>query len=45
MNVMNDVLADYLDDSVTVFLDDILVIFRTIKEHAKHLAMVLDKLK
>ena len=45
MNIMNDVLAKYLDDFVVVFLDDILVFSHTVKEHAKHLAMVLDKLQ
>ena len=45
MNIMNDVLAKYLDDFVVVFLDDILVFSRTVREHAKHLAMVLDKLQ
>ena len=45
MNIMNDVLTEYLDDFVVVFLDDILVFSRTFKEHAKHLAMVLDKLQ
>ena len=45
MNLMNDVLAEYLDDFVVVFLDNILVFSRTVKEHAKHLAMVLAKLQ
>ena len=45
MNVMNDVLAKYLDDFVVVFSDDILVSYRNIRDHAKHLAMVLDKLQ
>ena len=31
MNMMNDVLSDYLDDFVLVFLDDILVYSRTVE--------------
>ena len=29
MNMMNNVLSDYLDDFILIFLDDILVYFRT----------------
>ena len=45
MNLMNDVLAEYLDDFVVVFLDEILVFSRIVKEHAKHLVMALAKLQ
>ena len=44
MNLMNDVLADYLDDFVVVFLDDILIYSKTIEEHVVHLRQVLQKL-
>ena len=44
MNMMNDVLSDYLDDFVLVFLDDILVYSRTVEIHAKHLGKVLEAL-
>ena len=37
MNLMNDVLADYLDDFVVVFLDDILIYSKTIEDHVVHL--------
>ena len=37
MNMMNDVLSDYLDDFVLVFLDDILVYSCIVEIHAKHL--------
>ena len=37
MNIMNDVLSDYLDDFVLVFLDDILVYSRIVEIHAEHL--------
>ena len=45
MNLMNDVLADYLDDFVVVFLDDILIYSKTLKDHAIHLRKVLQKLR
>ena len=45
MNLMNDVLADYLDDFVVVFLDDILIYSKTPEDHAVHLRKVLQKLR
>ena len=45
MNLMNDVLADYLDDFVVVFLDDILIYSKTLEDHAIHLKKVLQKLR
>ena len=41
---MNDVLSDYLDDFVLVFLDDILVYSCTVETHAEHLGKVLEAL-
>ena len=41
MNLMNDVLADYLDDFVVVFLDDILIYSKTLKDHVIHFKKVL----
>ena len=41
---MNDVLSDYLDDFVLVFLDDILVYPCTVEIHVKHLGKVLEAL-
>ena len=37
VNLMNDVLAAYLDDFVIVFLDDILIYLKTIEDHVVHL--------
>ena len=45
MNMMNDVLSDYLDDFVLVFLDDILVYSHTVEIHVEHLGKVLEALR
>ena len=44
MNMMNDVLADFLDRFVVVFLDDLLIYSRTPEDHAEHLRQVLQRL-
>ena len=44
MNLMNDVLADYLDEFVIVFLDDNLIHWKTIEYHVIHLQKILQKL-
>ena len=45
MNLMQDVLADYLDKFVIGFLDDILIYSSTLKEHMQHVRAVLNKLR
>ena len=45
MHLMNDVLRDFLDTFVMVFLDDILVYSKSVEEHAQHLRSVLEKLR
>ena len=45
MNMMNDILADFLDRFVVVFLDDLLIYSRTPEDHAKHLRQVLQRLR
>ena len=45
MHLMNDVLLDFLDTFVMVFLDDILVYSKSVEEHAQHLRSVLEKLR
>jgi hypothetical protein len=45
MYLMNKLLMEYLDKSVLVFIDDILIFSKTEEEHEKHLRLVLEKLK
>ena len=44
MNIMNDLLGEYLDKFVLVFLDDILIYSANPQDHAEHLQKVLGKL-
>ena len=44
MNMINDVLSNYFDDFVLVFLDDILVYSCTVEIHFEHLGKVLEAL-
>jgi hypothetical protein len=45
MRVMNDVLRPFLDDFVTVYLDDILIFSKSREEHIEHVKNVLDVLR
>ncbi|WRX27894.1 Reverse transcriptase domain - like 10 [Theobroma cacao] len=45
MDLMNTVFRAYLDKFMVVFIDDILVYFRSLEEHAQHLRIVLQTLK
>ena len=42
---MNDVLRDFLDTFVMVFLDDIFVYSKSVEEYAQHLRSVLERLR
>ena len=42
---MNDVLFDYLDAFVVVYLDDIVVYIKTLNEHEMHLKKVFQRLR
>ena len=42
---MNDVLDDYLDKFVRIFLDDVLVYSANLKEHAEHLRKLLERFR
>ena len=41
VDLMNRVFEGYVDKSVIVFIDDILVYSRTVKEHKLHLKIIL----
>lgn len=45
MNFMNRVFYDFLDKSVVIFIDDILVFSKDEEEHTNHLRQVLDVLR
>ena len=45
MDLMNRVFEEYLDKFVIIFIDNILVYSRTMKEHELHLKIVLEKLR
>ena len=45
MYLMNSVFMTELDVCVVVFIDDILVYSKNEEEHAKHLQLVLDRLR
>ena len=45
MNMMNDLLGNYLDRFILIFLDNILVYFANVKEYAEHLEKVLQVLR
>ncbi|WVZ70283.1 hypothetical protein U9M48_018960, partial [Paspalum notatum var. saurae] len=45
MQLMNSVFMDYLDKFVVVFIDDILIYFKTEAEHEEHLRLVLQRLR
>ena len=44
MNMMNDLLGEYLDQFVLIFLDNVLIYSANVQEHCEHLKKVLDKL-
>jgi len=45
MLLMNNVLCPYLDKFVILFIDDILVYSKNVKEHVEHLATMLNLLR
>lgn len=45
MHMMQDVLGEYLDVFVIVFLDDILIFSNNLEDHKQHVNFVLEKLR
>jgi hypothetical protein len=45
MQLMNSVLAEYIDDFVIVFIDDILIYSNDEAQHTQHVKLVLNKLR
>ncbi|GJU43902.1 putative reverse transcriptase domain-containing protein [Tanacetum coccineum] len=45
MDLMNQVCKPYLDKFVIIFIDDILIYFKSKEEHAEHLKLILELLK
>jgi hypothetical protein len=45
MYLMNRVFVEYLDKFIEVFIDDILIYFKTEEEHEEHLRLALQKLR
>ena len=45
MRMMNEVLREFIEKFVIVYLDDILVYSKTVVEHLKHLATMMQKLQ
>nr|GEU34888.1 retrotransposon protein, putative, Ty3-gypsy subclass [Tanacetum cinerariifolium] len=45
MDLMNQVCKPYLDKFIIVFIDDILIYYKSKEEHAEHLKLILELLK
>ena len=45
MCLMNEMLKEFIGKFVIVYLDDILIFIKTIKEHFRHVRSVLEKLQ
>ena len=42
---MNYILQEYLDDFVTVYLDNIIIYSKTFEEHVEYITKILEKLR
>src|SRR4051794_26488641 len=45
MNMMNKVFMEFLVKFFVVFIDDILIYSKSVKEHEKHLPLIMEKLR
>ena len=45
MNLMNKIFMEEIDKFIVVFIDDIVIYFRSEEEHEQHLRVVLDRLR
>lgn len=45
MSLMNNVLKEYLDKFVLVYLDDILIYSKNMDEHIRHIRLIFDQLR
>jgi len=45
MDMMNRIFQPYLDQSVVVFIDDILIYSKNKKEHEEHMKIILQTLR
>jgi hypothetical protein len=45
MRLMNEVLREFIEKFVILYLDDILIFSKSVAEHLKHLATVMQKLQ
>ena len=45
MNLVNKIFMDLLDKFVVVFIDDILIYSKSVKEHETHLRIIMEKLR
>ena len=45
MDLMNRIFKQYLDQFMVVYIDDILIYSKSLKEHEEHLKIVLQRLK
>jgi len=44
-NFINNILRKYLDDFMVAYLDDILIYFKTLEKHIKHVIKILEALE